>query len=495
MIPRVAGSGQSFEGAGLYYLNDKQDADGKTLSAKANDAFTKAGDYALHDKGQRTMAYRVGFTSILNMEAGTPDQAIDQMTASYDRYRAREANKRGRKLTKPVYVYSLAWAPDQTPTQDQMMAAAHSSLKAMRLEGLQTLIVQHTDEPHPHIHVIVNRIEQDGSRARNIAFDHLRFSRWAEQYERDHGGIRCDQRVRNNALRAQGVMVRDTASLTRAEYTARERAEREQAGKERAEQERFRKDAQRQQKADLWAKQEAEREALAKRTQARIDADGSKVKKQFQPRWRALYQRQKAEARIVSEASRAGIFDRAAFVFTHKELLAKGGPLRLRDIAKLSLSSKALKKRIERAHRHERTELGSFERTVTDRGLKAAWKDHGQAFARMTAQQKRERDGLVRNHQAEWQKAAADSKVEPVQPPSPATPELKPGVSINPQDIRQFTDDRKTSSRGAFTAAAAPTASKEQADGAEARKKQMREELLRRQREQRSRDRDRGWER
>lgn len=493
MIPRVAGSGQSFQGAGLYYLNDKQDADGKSLSAKANDAFTKAGDYALHDKGQRTTAYRVGFTSILNMEAGTPDQAIDQMTASYDRYRQKEANKRGRKLEKPVYVYSLAWAPDQTPSQADMMAAAHSSLKAMRLEGLQTLIVQHTDEPHPHIHIIVNRIEPDGSRARNIPFDHLRFSRWAEQYERDHGGIRCDQRVRNNTLRAQGVMVRDTTSLTRAEYTARERAERQQAGKEQAEHERLRKDAQRQQKADLWANQEAEREALSKRTQARIDADGSKVKKQFQPRWRALYQRQKAEARIVSEASGSGIFDRAVFVFTHRELLAKTGPLRLRDIAKLSLSSKALKKRIERAHRHERAELGGFERAVMKNGLKAAWKDHDQAFVSITARQKRDRDGLVRNHQAEWQKAVGDRRPAPAAAPSLAAPELKPGVSINPQDIRQFTSE-DGSAQKEFTAKASPAEEGKRMADAEARKEQLRKEL-KRQRERERRDRDRGWER
>ncbi len=82
------------------------------------------------------------------------------------------------------------------------MGAARSSITALRLEGLQTLIVQHhrrappaypcDREPHR---------AEDGSRARNIAFDQLRFSRWAEQYERDHGGIRCEQRVRNNEFR------------------------------------------------------------------------------------------------------------------------------------------------------------------------------------------------------------------------------------------------------------------------------------------------------
>lgn len=489
MIPRVAGSGQSFQGAGLYYLNDKQDAAGKTLSAQANDAFSKAGDYALHDKGQRNTAYRVGFTAILNMEAATPDQAIDQMTASYDRYRQREANKRGRKLTKPVYVYSLAWAPDQAPNEADMMEAARSSLNAMRLEGLQTLIVQHTDEPHPHIHVIVNRIEQDGSRARNIAFDHLRFSRWAEQYERDHGGILCEQRVRNNALRAKGVMVTDTLSLTRAEYNARERSERNHGPSGQAEQEQFRKETQKDQKAELWAKQEAAREALTKRTKAKVDADSAKVKKQFQPRWRALYRRQKAEARKVSDAGGGHIFDRAVFVFTHKELLAKGGKLRLRDMAKLSLSAKALRKRVERVHKLERVELSRFERTITERQMNAAWSEHGRAYTGMISQQKQERDGLVRSHQAEWRKVASDSDKAPA---PRAAPELRQGEAIDPKDIRRFTNPSRTA-RVPFASAASTTGAKKRAEDAEARKKQIRDELSRRQRERR--DRDRGRER
>src|SRR6185369_1199739 len=108
--------------------------------------------------------------------------------------------------------------------------------------GLQTLIVQHTDEPHPHVHVIVNRIEPDGSRARNIAFDQLRFSRWAEQYERDHGVIRCEQRVENNALRSKGVPVKDTVSLSRSEYEAREKAQRDAEKQWRKEQAEFLKE-------------------------------------------------------------------------------------------------------------------------------------------------------------------------------------------------------------------------------------------------------------
>ena len=435
MIPRVAGSGQSFQGAGLYYLNDKQDAERTDLSDKAKRAFNDAGEYALHDKnGQRT-AYRVGFTGILNMDAATPDEAIGQMTASYERYREREAHKPGRKLTKPVYVYSLAWAPDEVPTEDQMLSAARSSLKALRLEGLQTLIVQHTDEPHPHIHILVNRIEQDGSRARNIPFDHLRFSAWAEQYERDHGGIRCEERVKNNAMRAQGRMVRDTVSLSRAEYTARERAERRGAGQWHTEREAARKQTQHRQKADLSDRQTQERVDLEKQTRDRISQEAAEAKANLQPKWRELYVRQRAEGHRVREACKGGIFDRAVFVFTHKELLAKGGPLRLRDMAKLCLSEKALRRRVEQAHRNERAKLGKWERTLIDGAAKLAWRDHQRPAATMNARHERDRDSMQHRHRQEWQRQMRERE-RPVPQSAVQRPELGRASEIAPKDLK-----------------------------------------------------------
>jgi hypothetical protein len=445
MIPRVAGSGQSFQGAGVYYLNDKQDA-GQERLGDAKRAFDKVGDYALHDKNSQRTAYRVGFTEILNMEAETSGQAIDQMTASYDRYRAKEANKRGRKLTKPVYVYSLAWAPDQNPTQDEMMSAAKSSITALRLEGLQTLIVQHTDEPHPHIHVIVNRIEQDGSRARNIAFDQLRFSKWAEQYERDHGGIRCEQRVKNNELRAQGVMTRDTVSLTRAEYTAKERAEERARETWRKEQEAFRKEGHSSDRAALWAKQFGEREALEAKTKARVTADRTTARTKFQPQWRALYQRQAVQSRMVAAANRGGILERACFVFANRDFLAKAGALRIRDIARLCLSGKALAGRVERIHRGERTALGTWERKLSDGAAHVAWREHMQDFRIMRSRQRLERDGLAYTQKAETSNARAREEFqtrapEPASAPAVQRPELREGEALAPHEVGKLLSD------------------------------------------------------
>lgn len=455
MIPRVAGSGQSFEGAGQYYLHDKLESQ-RRLSTDAKHDFNRVGEYALHDKANRQTAYRVGFTAMLNMQADTPEQAIGQMTASYERYRDKEANKRGRKLTKPVYVYSLSWAPGETPNKADMLSAAHSSLKALRLEGLQTLIVQHTDEPHPHIHVIVNRIELDGSRARNIAFDQLRFSRWAEQYERDHGGIRCEQRVENNALRRQGIMAKDTVSLTRAEYTARERAQRNVQEQWRKQQTEFLKQDQSFQRTGLWQKQSQERAALEAGTQARVRQDTAAAKAKFRPEWRVLYQQQDLQNRMVAQANRGGIFERACFVFANREFLAKAGQLRIRDIARLCLSSKALTQRVRRVHEGERKALATWERKLSDGVVHIAWREHAQDFQIMRARQQLERDQLRYVQQYEQQyhlpQAAPAPQMGPEAPPLPA-PELRPGDSIAPQEISKLIQDPPTL-RNAFGAAA-----------------------------------------
>lgn len=466
VIPRVARSGESFQGAGQYYLHDKLDGQQRPSTDPKRD-FNQVGDYALHDKDNRQTAYRVGFTAMLNMEAETPEQAIDQMTASYDRYREKEANKRGRKLTKPVYVYSLSWAPDQTPSKFEMLSAARSSLTALRLEGLQTLIVQHTDEPHPHIHVIVNRIELDGSRARNIAFDQLRFSRWAEQYERDHGGIRCEQRVENNALRAKGVMTRDTVSLSRTEYEARERMQREAEKAWRKEQAEFLKETHSRQTSDLWMKQGQERVALETQTQARVARDRAGAKEKFKPQWRVLYQRQDVQNRIVARANKGGIFERACFVFSNREFLSKARPLRVRDMARLCLSSKALTQRVRRVHEGERAALAQWERKLSDGAALIVWREHLQDFQIMRQRHQMERDGL--RHVQQYQ---TEHRVQQPAPPRTApdmalptqAPELGPGEGMAPHEINKLIADEPVLRNTFRDAAASDTKKPDPAD-------------------------------
>ncbi|MGH2343241.1 relaxase/mobilization nuclease domain-containing protein (plasmid) [Segnochrobactraceae bacterium EtOH-i3] len=439
VVPKRAEGGSSFAGAGKYYLHDKRPEPGSDIAAgvpSASRDFEAMGAYALHDKGGLRSSDRVGFTQNLNMAADGPQEAIQQMTASYDAFREREKGKRGRKLTQPLYPYSLSWAPDETPSQAEMMKAALSSLKALGLENLQTLIVQHTDEPHPHIHILVNRIELDGSRARNIPYDKLKLSRWAEQWEKDHGGVRCEERVKNNALRQQGQIIKDEKSRPYSDYKA-ERLARQEAYRE---QRRAREAAYQAAKAEREARREqwkAERAAqraefklwratqddqtkqrhrslratMARRqteevharergASARIEEHRTRLNDRYKPAWADLYRQQNAEKRALP---RMGMADRLTFVVTNRHRLFPKG-MTLKGGLALVASGKKLANAVEREHERTRARLGSQQRDDFSLLCKKEWNEHYLMLNVVTKPRHQlERDQLRALFAEEWQ--------------------------------------------------------------------------------------------
>ena len=63
---------------------------------------------------------------------------------------------------------------------------ATESLKALGLEKHQALIVAHRGG-HPHVHVIVNRVDAESGKAAGFSRSKLRLSQWAEGYEQGQG--------------------------------------------------------------------------------------------------------------------------------------------------------------------------------------------------------------------------------------------------------------------------------------------------------------------
>ena len=61
-------------------------------------------------------------------------------------------------------------------------------------------------------HVIANRVDPESGKAAGLSRSKLKLSKWAEEYERRQGKIRCPQRERNNARRGQGKRVQDRVS-------------------------------------------------------------------------------------------------------------------------------------------------------------------------------------------------------------------------------------------------------------------------------------------
>ncbi len=214
MIPRVAQLGYGFAGAGKYYLNDKRDL-------AANDDRPAAEDYYLRDKAGRQTSERVGFTATLNLPTQDPQKALRCMAwlaansgsvkqaaaaaaakaagMSYADYVRTHNPFRGRKQEKPLYTLSLAWHPtrNKRPTKAQMLAAADEVLGVLGMRDRQVLMVEHTDTPHPHLHLIVNRVSPHNGKFAAVGNDYLKLSRWALDYEKRTGQVLCFGRELN----------------------------------------------------------------------------------------------------------------------------------------------------------------------------------------------------------------------------------------------------------------------------------------------------------
>jgi len=184
MVPREAQRGQSFKGAGLYYLHDKE-------------AIT---------------ADRVAFTHTENVPTQDPEKALKWMsfTAMHAEDLKRQSGMAatGPACRKPVFTFSLAWHPEQEPKKWEMIGAGRSALAALGLAEHETVMVAHRDADHQHIHCIVNVINPNTGRANTLSYSKLKLSKWAEAYERDGGKIYCEQRVQNNQQREEKKFVK-----------------------------------------------------------------------------------------------------------------------------------------------------------------------------------------------------------------------------------------------------------------------------------------------
>ncbi len=121
MVPRIHAGGKSFSGL---------------VACLMHDAGTPA------ERRPKTAA-RVGMVELENLPACPAATAARIMAGT-----ARDAvvlkelagvSAQGRKLTKPVYHYSLSWAPEERPDRAEMLGAARGSLAALGMSDRQAL--------------------------------------------------------------------------------------------------------------------------------------------------------------------------------------------------------------------------------------------------------------------------------------------------------------------------------------------------------------------
>jgi len=110
---------------------------------------------------------------------------------------------------------SLSWTPSQKPSRAEMEEAAHDALKALGMGNAKALFVAHNDEDYHHLHIVASKINPETDRAYDLAASYRKLSRWAEGYERAHGGIEHKARADMNELR-DAIAARDPGAVLEA---------------------------------------------------------------------------------------------------------------------------------------------------------------------------------------------------------------------------------------------------------------------------------------
>src|SRR3984893_9313652 len=107
---------------------------------------------------------------------------------------------------------SLSWRPGENPTREQMEAAAHSALASLGMANAKAIFVAHNDEDYEHVHIVASKINPDTGRAYDLERSYRKLSVWAQEYERDHGGVISLRRQDANELRA-AIAKRDAEAV------------------------------------------------------------------------------------------------------------------------------------------------------------------------------------------------------------------------------------------------------------------------------------------
>lgn len=74
-------------------------------------------------------------------------------------------DKPGRKLKNPVYHISLDFAHEDTPklTDELMVEIAREYMQRMGIKDTQYIVCRHTDKEHQHLHIVANRVDNNGN--------------------------------------------------------------------------------------------------------------------------------------------------------------------------------------------------------------------------------------------------------------------------------------------------------------------------------------------
>jgi hypothetical protein len=91
-------------------------------------------------------------------------------------------------LGQAVGHISLSWSPEDKDklNDEKMVSIAKEYLQRMKIQDTQLLIVKHKDRAHPHIHIVYNRVNNEGKTIPD-SFQHLKNMKISKELTLKHG--------------------------------------------------------------------------------------------------------------------------------------------------------------------------------------------------------------------------------------------------------------------------------------------------------------------
>jgi len=178
---------------------------------KVNQSFGAMCQYVLQektpDKGAEVLAAH-----------GVRTDSAAHMAADFDMVRAMRPG-----LGKAVLHVALAFPVEEKEkvTNEVMGRIAHDYLKGMKIdpENTQWAVVRHQDKTHPHMHLVVNRVDLDGQTVSD-QFVRSRSVDVCKGIEQQYGLIVADQVGRKQALEIGPTPAQAKASTPKEEQSA-----------------------------------------------------------------------------------------------------------------------------------------------------------------------------------------------------------------------------------------------------------------------------------
>jgi hypothetical protein len=119
---------------------------------------------------------------------GVRDYDYRLMALDFERQRRLNSN-----LKSPVLHIILSYYPGEIITDEKMVQIAKEYMKGLGIENTQFAIVKHSDRNHPHTHLIINRVSNNGLTIKD-SFLGLRGKKMSQHLTLKYGLIPADKK-------------------------------------------------------------------------------------------------------------------------------------------------------------------------------------------------------------------------------------------------------------------------------------------------------------